>query len=117
MPRFWSWLLLGLALTPAPTLAHAVLMASQPATGGSVPAGTVAIVLRFNSRIDRDRSRLKLVTPDHREVVLPLAGEDAPDTLHSASALEPGKYVLSWQVLATDGHLTRGDVPFTVTGP
>jgi methionine-rich copper-binding protein CopC len=21
-----------------------------------------------------------------------------------------------WQVLAVDGHITRGDVPFTVTG-
>ena len=24
---------------------------------------------------------------------------------------------MRWQVLAVDGHITRGDVPFTVTGP
>ena len=29
---------------------------------------------------------------------------------------KPGDYVLHWQVLATDGHITRGDVPFTVKG-
>jgi methionine-rich copper-binding protein CopC len=25
-----------------------------------------------------------------------------------------GAYVLRWQVLATDGHITRGKVPFRV---
>ena len=29
--------------------------------------------------------------------------------------LQPGDYVARWQVLAVDGHITRGDVPFTVT--
>jgi hypothetical protein len=31
--------------------------------------------------------------------------------------LTPGVYVLRWQVLAIDGHITRGDVPFTVMEP
>jgi hypothetical protein len=31
--------------------------------------------------------------------------------------LIPGAYVVRWQVLAVDGHITRGDVPFTVTAP
>lgn len=114
---FRSFLLLALALAPLPAAAHAVLMASEPAVGGSVAAGPVSVVLHFNSRIDRERSRLRLTAPDHRELILAIANGDAPDTLHSTATLAPGKYVLSWQVLATDGHLTRGDVPFTVTGP
>jgi methionine-rich copper-binding protein CopC len=28
--------------------------------------------------------------------------------------LERGEYVLRWQVLASDGHITRGEVPFRV---
>jgi len=31
--------------------------------------------------------------------------------------LAPGAHVLRWQVLAIDGHITRGDVPFTVVAP
>jgi methionine-rich copper-binding protein CopC len=28
--------------------------------------------------------------------------------------VQPGAYTLKWQVLATDGHITRGSVPFIV---
>ena len=38
-----------------------------------------------------------------------------PDLLTGRAELVPGSYVLHWQVLAVDGHITRGDVPFTVT--
>ncbi|MFI4981818.1 MAG: copper resistance protein CopC, partial [Nevskiales bacterium] len=33
-----------------------------------------------------------------------------------ADLATPGAYVVRWQVLSVDGHITRGDVPFTVTG-
>jgi len=31
--------------------------------------------------------------------------------------LAAGAYRLRWQVLASDGHITRGEIPFTVTSP
>ena len=34
--------------------------------------------------------------------------------VRSTDALSPGAYVLRWQVLAIDGHITRGDIPFVV---
>ena len=42
---------------------HAILMQSQPAAGASVPAGKVDMSFRYNSRIDRARSRLTLTAP------------------------------------------------------
>jgi methionine-rich copper-binding protein CopC len=30
------------------------------------------------------------------------------------AGIQPGSYRLRWQVLALDGHITRGDIPFTV---
>jgi hypothetical protein len=36
--------------------------------------------------------------------------------MDTTATLTPGPYVLRWQVLAIDGHITRGDVTFTV-GP
>ena len=31
-----------------------------------------------------------------------------------ASGLKPGAYKLEWHVLASDGHMSKGEVPFTV---
>jgi copper resistance protein C len=106
--------LLGALLHPHEAAAHAILIASQPPEGGSVPAGNVAIHLQYNSRIDRARSRLVLTRPDHSQATLPIAAESAPDEMNTAATLTSGAYVLRWQVLAIDGHITRGDVTFSV---
>lgn len=103
--------------TPLPAAAHAILVASQPAIGGSVPAGPIAFDLHYNSRIDRDLSRVTLTHPDHSQSTLPIASAGAVDEIKTAATLTPGAYVLRWQVLAIDGHITRGDIPFSVTGP
>ena len=42
--------------------AHAILIDSTPAVHGTVAAGQQVVTLRFNSRVDRARSRLTLVT-------------------------------------------------------
>lgn len=109
-------LLAALCGAPAAVQAHAILLESQPAAGGSVAAGHVDIRLRFNSRIDAGRSRLTLTRPDHSQAVLAAQATDAGNLLTAAAELAPGAYSLRWQVLALDGHITRGDVAFTVTG-
>jgi methionine-rich copper-binding protein CopC len=106
-----------LALLSAPARAHAILVRSAPAIGASVPAGPVALEFRYNSRIDAGRSRLTLIRADHTTEVLPIIPDPAPDVLRANPTLPAGAYVVRWQVLAIDGHITRGDVPFTVTGP
>ncbi len=103
-------------LSPAPALAHAVLIDSFPAPAGHVPAGPVPIKFRYNSRIDAPRSKLTLTTPDSITTRLTSHGE-GPDLLEASVTLQPGAYTLHWQVLAIDGHITRGNVPFTVDKP
>ena len=111
-------LLSGLMLVPAHGQAHAILMNSTPASGTSVPPGTVNLSLSYNSRIDRSRSRLTLIAPDHSQSVLKILPSGPPQLLQSSAQLKvPGAYIVRWQVLATDGHITRGEFPFTVTGP
>ena len=108
--------LIGLA--PAHAIAHAILQHSQPPAGGSVPAGVVDMQFSYNSRIDRARSRLTLTRPDHSQTVLPIGPSGPPNVLDTTAELTtPGPYNVRWQVLAVDGHITRGDVPFTVIGP
>jgi copper resistance protein C len=95
--------------------AHAIVVASQPAAGAVVQGKSVAVMVRFNSRIDPVRSRLLLVRADGSSTALALADAQNPDTLAATvGELAPGSYRLRWQVLAIDGHITRGDIPFTV---
>ena len=107
---------LSLLLTPAAAWAHAILEASEPAAGATVAAGPLSLKLRFNSRIDRARSVLTLTGPDKAKTVPPIDAEGPPDILTTTVTLTPGAYVLRWQVLAVDGHITRGNLPFIAGG-
>ena len=120
----WQGLFLGalaallalFAITPTAE-AHAILTTSTPAINSKVSGRDVPISLRFNVRVDAARSRLTLVGPDAKPRPLQIAKQDSPNVLASqATQLKPGAYRIRWQVLASDGHITRGEVPFTVTG-
>lgn len=108
---------LGLAFSPR-AAAHALVIEASPAIDSNVSGPGIEFVLRFNSRIDRDRSRLILIGPDGMNRRLAVSQDSSLDTLKAnASALAPGSYKLRWQVLAIDGHITRGDIPFRITAP
>lgn len=108
----------SVVLSTSPTLAHAIIVEAAPEVGAVLHAGAVDVRLRFNSRIDRHRSRLKLLDALGMETVVALDDNTPTDviTAHIPS-LAPGDYRLRWQVLALDGHITRGDIPFSVTAP
>jgi len=105
--------------TTAPSArAHAVIIDSVPTVGAELESADSEIALHFNSRIDHLRSRLTLVSADGRARPLTIVQDGAPDLVTAKLAkLEPGRYRLRWQVLAIDGHLTRGDIPFSVKAP
>jgi copper resistance protein C len=102
------------AIGPLAAQAHAIVLSSAPAVNSSVPAGPVDVVLRFNSRIDTARSRLALRDPQGNERAASLVAAP-PGTLAARVDVDrAGTWTLRWQVLSTDGHITRGDIPFTV---
>ena len=91
---------------------HAILRSSVPASNEIVHGRTVHVRLQFSSRIDGKRSRLILSVPGGGERDLKV-DQSSPDSVTSDVApLAPGQYVLLWQVLAADGHITRGELPF-----
>ena len=102
---------------PLPAMAHAILLDSTPASRTAVPAGDVPMSLHYNSRIDRARSRLTLIAPDKSQSRLPIGPDGPADVMTSSATMTPGEYIVRWQVLATDGHITRGDLPITVRTP
>jgi methionine-rich copper-binding protein CopC len=102
-------------LVPRVASAHAVLVQSSPAANSTLHGPDVPISIRYNSRVDGSRSSLSLVSPDGQAKSLMLEKQSSPDTLTAkATGLASGKYVIHWQVLAPDGHITRGQIPFTV---
>jgi methionine-rich copper-binding protein CopC len=102
-------------LLPRIALAHAHLVSSTPAADAAVQGPSVPIELRFNSRVDGGHSVLALVTRDGDGAAkLVIDKQSADNNLNAHATLKPGSYTLRWQALAPDGHITRGEIPFTV---
>ena len=115
--RLFPAALVGCALLfmPRLALAHAHLESSTPAANATVQGPNIAIELRFNSRVDGQRSSLGIVVAggsDKANIVHD--AQRSESTLNAHARLQPGHYVIQWQALAPDGHITRGEIPFTV---
>jgi len=93
--------------------AHAIIVSSKPAANANVTIGPVDILLQYNSRIDIAHSRVSLVDPAGKVTALNAADGTAPGSLTAQGTTDaPGKWIIRWQVLSVDGHITRGDIPF-----
>jgi len=102
-----------------PAQAHAIIIESEPRQNEAV-AAPKRLVLRFNGRLEKRLCSVQVIGgPGQRSVALFRQEADAgPDTLtYPLPPLEPGSYQARWKVMAADGHVTEGAVPFTVTGP
>ena len=108
---------LAVGFAPRRGRAHAVLVASDPPQGGRVMAGRVEMVLRFNSRIDRARSRVDVMTAHGERHALTIAPGGSEDTIRVVFIAPAGANAVRWQVLASDGHITRGEISFIADRP
>ncbi len=117
MKRSLALLLVCLALAglSRSAWAHAILLHATPAPNATVSGPELKVELKFNSRIDAKRSRVTIVMPDKSTKVLANEEPASADTLSAhGEGFAPGEYRLKWQVLSSDGHITRGEHPFTV---
>jgi hypothetical protein len=115
-PIISSVVAVALIVTISTTAAfgHAILVSSNPSPDSSVSGSHLDISLKFNVRIDAARSRLQLLAPDGKTQNLTVkAGGTLNQLLSEAGNLSPGNYKLIWQVLASDGHITRGEIRFS----
>ncbi len=114
--RLWSVLLPAMLLLALPhaALAHAVLVRSSPQAHARVKSGTLDLTFTYNSRIDAARSSLALIPANGGEHALTIDTHAAPNVLRSTARVSKGEYTVRWQVLASDGHITRGVLAFSV---
>jgi hypothetical protein len=97
-------------------LAHAILVKSTPTANETVAGPAVALTLTFNSKVDQARSILIVEGSDHSSSRVPISVDrTSPEKLTGTlRSLRAGAYKLRWQVLAVDGHITRGQFAFQV---
>jgi copper resistance protein C len=102
-------------LAPRVALAHAVLVSAQPRENSTVTGPDVPVLLKYNSRIDVEHSTLMLLAPGGKLAKVAIGSQPAPGLLSATlTGLVKGAYELRWQVLAIDGHVTRGKVFFQI---
>lgn len=114
----WGRLLAAAALAvslASPVSAHSLLIASVP-PAGAVVDGVPAVVLRFNNRVEKKLSQIRLVPPAGEARVLAVKTDGAVDALEAPlPSLVPGRYRVEWRVLSTDGHVVSGAFAFNVS--
>jgi methionine-rich copper-binding protein CopC len=107
--------LICVATLPDVADAHAIIVSACPGVNSNVPSGELELRLDFNSRIDARRSRLRLRGPDGTETPVALAAQTSPNVVAGhATVMTVGHWTLDWQVLSLDGHITRGEIRFSV---
>jgi methionine-rich copper-binding protein CopC len=95
--------------------AHAIVERSSPAAHAVVAPGQVMVTIDFNTRLDHARSRLSLEAPGGAVSRVALEANTPATAIGGRCELNSeGLWKLKWQVLAADGHITRGEIPFVV---
>src|SRR5206468_1308974 len=81
-----------------------LLLESTPAAGSTVAAAPT-LSLRFNNRVEKPLSRLRLLDERGGSLSLAMPASGGPVDRLSAPLppLSPGAYRVEWQVLSTDG--------------
>ncbi|MDE0074870.1 MAG: copper resistance protein CopC [Gammaproteobacteria bacterium] len=114
-------LLLVLILTGAldHLAVHFALSKSEPAAEATV-SPPEALRLWFTQAPQDNSMLIRLMTGDAMVETGPPIPDSEDDKVYSAAVgrtLEEGGYMISWRAMAADGHVVRGQIPFTVQVP
>ena len=92
--------------------ANSLLPSLPPCLSGAISSMWAFAILSVSPG-----TRLRLVDPDDSLQTLEISRQDPPNTISAeARGLRRGVYRVRWQVLASYGHITRGEIPFTLKG-
>lgn len=107
-----------LLAAPAPLLAHAELVSSDPLPNASVVEGPASLSMTFSEPIDAANASVLLFDAQMRAIegVGPVTlDETGTGASVDLPPLQPGVYTVSYQVVSTtDGHATAGTFAFVV---
>lgn len=95
--------------------AHSFLVRTSPASGARLTTGPDEIVLDFSEPID-GTPEITLRTSAGRTIALPFVGAEADNVRVRANVPALGRdvFIVTWRVLARDGHTSEGEYAFAV---
>ncbi len=107
---------LAAVIAAAPAAAHSFLVEATPSSKDHVATSPKTIKLRFGGGVEPKYSKLTLEDAAGKGLGEGSIGvPDKPRELSmDAPELAPGKYVVRYRVLSTDGHIVEGNYEFTV---
>ena len=110
----------GLLLVPGPTLAHSLLVRSQPERRATVTRAPAEVRLWFSERIEPAYARVSVWDAGGKQVDAGDAAVDQADATTLAvrtPGLRAGRYTVRYRVLSVDGHIVESSFDFTVRPP
>lgn len=101
------------------SFAHSFLVEAAPSSKEHVAAPPKIVKLRFGGGVEPAYSNITIEGADGKVVAEGANGKpEAPRELSvNAPTLAPGRYVVKYRVLSTDGHIVQGNYEFTVDAP
>ncbi|GIH23647.1 hypothetical protein Aph01nite_19570 [Acrocarpospora phusangensis] len=106
--------ILALLVGASPASAHDRLSKSTPAKNATVES-LESITLTFTARVRFPAMVLRSEAGTMVQLSKPRTeGKDVVAALSAAPP--PGKYVVGWRVVSSDGHPIEGEIPFAFTG-
>jgi methionine-rich copper-binding protein CopC len=108
---------LAVLVFPGATLAHSLLVRSQPERRATVTRPPEEVRLWFSERIEPAYARLSVWDAGGKPVD---AGDAAVDPVDSTTlavrtpGLRTGRYTVRYRVLSVDGHIVESSFDFTV---
>jgi copper transport protein len=102
------------AIAPTAALAHALLLASDPADGSVLATAPTHLTLTFNQGIEPVGAGVVVTAPSGRPASRGGARASGRVLTVDVQATEQGTYLARWQVVAEDTHPSRGQLSFSV---
>jgi copper resistance protein C len=111
-----SLIALAAVIPAAPALAHAHVVSSTPAANVAVAAPS-QVSVTFNEKLVPAFSKLEVAMAG-MNMAVPVKTTVSEDgktlTAKPTGALMKGSYVINWSAASTDGHKTKGSIPFKI---
>ena len=105
-------------MSAPPAGAHSLLLGATPAPDAVITSSPPEVRLRFNNRIEKSLSRVRLVD-EHGAIAAAVidgrAGAPADSVIARVPPLTAGAWRVEWQVFSTDGHVVSGTYGFRLT--
>jgi methionine-rich copper-binding protein CopC len=102
----------------AETTLHLRLTRSEPAKDDSISAAPTALKLYFSQKPELSVTGVKLIAGAGKEVELSaprLEGEKQTIVVVDVKGtVAPGKLNIAWRTSSGDGHIIKGDIPFSL---